>query len=153
VLGFNYGAKRFARVREAFLCTVRIATCISGAGFLVAEIFPSAIVRLFVSDSSQALMGWTTWALRVGASMMLVNGFQIVATNMFVVTGRPRTSIVLSMMRQVIVLIPGILILGHLFGAYGVVAAMPVSDFLAFILTLILTCLEIRKLKMQQSNP
>jgi Na+-driven multidrug efflux pump len=150
VLGFNYGAKKFDRVRKAFLLTVRNATIICTAGFLGAELFPGFIVRLFVADSSNALMTWTTFALRAGAAMMFLNGFQIVSTNMFVVTGRPKMSILLSMMRQVIVLIPAILILGRLFGIYGVSIAMPVADFTTFCVTLVLIIREIKRLKAQE---
>ena len=74
-------------------------------------------------------------------------GFQVVSTNMFVVTGRPKISIFLSMLRQCIALIPCILIFGKIWGLWGVVAAAPVADGFSFILTGLLIMFELRKLK------
>jgi putative MATE family efflux protein len=147
VLGFNYGAKKFHRVRRAFLLTALVATVICVVGFLVAEIFPAFIVRIFVSKGSDELLLWTTWILRIALVLLPLNGFQIVSTNMFVVTGRPKASIFLSMLRQVIILIPAIFILGKLFGAYGVVVSMPIADGLSVIVTTIMIFFEMRKLK------
>jgi Na+-driven multidrug efflux pump len=78
---------------------------------------------------------------------MPINGFTIIATNLFVVTGRPKISIFLSMLRQCIVLIPCLLIFGRLWGLWGVVAAAPVADSFAFICTGIMILTELRKLK------
>jgi putative MATE family efflux protein len=151
VLGFNYGAKNFARVKKAFVLSVMAATVICIAGFLAAEIFPHAIVRMFAAKGSPALVMWTVWSLRVASIFIPLDGFQIVATNMFVVTGRPRISIFLSMMRQVIALIPCIFILGHFFGAYGVVASIPVADGISFVLAAILIFFEMKKLNKQSA--
>jgi putative MATE family efflux protein len=149
VLGFNYGAKKFDRVRKAYLLTVLAATAICTFGFLLAEIFPRFIVSVFVADGSAELIAWTEWSLRVSAIFLALNGFQIVSTNMFVVTGRARLSILLSMSRQVIFLIPAIFILGKLFKAHGVVAAIPVADGLALVLTSVMMFFELKKLKCQ----
>jgi len=73
----------------------------------------------------------------------------IVSTNLFVVTGRPKISIFLSMLRQCIALIPCIFIFGKIWGLWGVVAAMPVADIFSFILTGILIYFEVKKLRRQ----
>jgi len=73
-------------------------------------------------------------------------GFQIVSTNFFVVTGRPKTSIFLSLLRQCIALIPCIIIFGKFWGLWGVVAAAPVADGFAFIVTGLMILFELRKL-------
>jgi Na+-driven multidrug efflux pump len=85
--------------------------------------------------------------------MMLlpVSGFQIVSTNFFVVTGRPKTSIFLSMLRQFIALIPCILVFGKIWGLWGVVFATPVADAFAFLLTGTMILFELRKLKRQMA--
>jgi Na+-driven multidrug efflux pump len=85
--------------------------------------------------------------------MLPVNGFQIVATNFFVVTGRPKTSIFLSMLRQFIALIPCILVFGKLWGLWGVIAAMPVADGFSFVCTGIMILFELKKLKMKETQP
>ena len=76
-------------------------------------------------------------------------GFQIVSTNFFVVTGRPKTSIFLSLLRQCFVLIPCILIFGRFWGLWGAIAATPVADGAAFIVTAVLICIELGKLQKQ----
>jgi putative MATE family efflux protein len=153
VLGYNYGARQFGRVRRAFLLAILGATAICVVGFVMAEFLPQYLVRLFMPDEaragpvSAALLEFAPRAMRVMMIMLPVNGFQIVATNFFVVTGRPKMSIFLSMLRQFIALIPCILIFGKLWGLWGVVAATPVADGFAFICTGFMTALELRKLK------
>jgi Na+-driven multidrug efflux pump len=85
--------------------------------------------------------------MRIAVIMLPLNGFQIVSTNMYVVTGRPKISIFLSMLRQFIVLIPCILIFGRVWGLWGVVSAGPVADAFSFILTAVMISFELRKLR------
>ncbi|MDR2841829.1 MAG: MATE family efflux transporter [Spirochaetaceae bacterium] len=152
VLGFNYGAKKYDRVKSAFKRAIFAATCICTAGFFIAEIFPKAIVHLFAPKGSSALLEFTPIAMRVTFAIVPFVGFQIVATNMFVVTGRPKTSIFLSLIRQVIVLIPCIIIFGRIWGLYGVICAQPVADLVALCVTTIFIARELRKLSLQAAN-
>jgi Na+-driven multidrug efflux pump len=147
VLGFNYGAKKFDRVLRAYLSAVVAATFICVVGFIIASLFPHALVRLFAPDGSEALLSFTPWAMRIFVTFLPLNGFQVVSTNMFVVTGRPKISIFLSMLRQVIVLIPCILLFGRLWGLRGVVYATPVADGFAIALTAVMISLELKKLR------
>ena len=147
ILGFNYGAKKLDRVRKAFLLAISGATAVCLLGFALGEIFPHFLVRLFAPDGSPALLRFVPIALRVVMIAMPLNGFTIVATNFFVVTGRPKTSIFLSMLRQFIALIPCIFIFGRIWGLWGVVAATPVADIFSFICTGLLIIRELRKLK------
>ena len=145
VLGYNYGAKKFDRVRRAYFLAVFAATCICTAGFIVTRFFPVFIIRLFVPDGSPALMRVTSFALRTALLALPLNGFQIVSSNMFAVTGRPKVSILLAMLRQIIVLAPCILIFGKLWGLNGVIAAMPAADTISVSITAILIFLEFRQ--------
>jgi Na+-driven multidrug efflux pump len=79
--------------------------------------------------------------------MLPLVGFQIVSTNFFVVTGRPKMSIILSLLRQCIVLIPCLLLFSALWGLRGAIAAMPVADGVAIVFTGIMIILEMRKLR------
>jgi Na+-driven multidrug efflux pump len=79
--------------------------------------------------------------------LLPLNGFQIVSTNFFVVTGRPKISIFLSMLRQFIVLLPCMLIFGRIWGLWGLVAAAPVADGFSFVLTGIMILFELRKMR------
>ncbi|MDR2314671.1 MAG: MATE family efflux transporter [Spirochaetaceae bacterium] len=148
ILGFNYGAKQYGRVRKAFLLAIAGATAICVAGFILGELFPHFLVSFFTPpEGDSVLLAFAPVAMRIIMIALPVNGFTIVATNFFVVTGRPRTSIFLSMLRQCLVLIPCLLIFGKLWGLWGVVAATPVADAAAFICTGTMILMELRKLK------
>ncbi|MDR2768578.1 MAG: MATE family efflux transporter [Treponema sp.] len=147
VLGYNYGAKQFDRVRKAFLFAVGAATAICVVGFALGQLFPRFLVSIFAPEGSAALFRFAPPAMRIMLILLPLNGFQIVSTNFFVVTGRPVMSIFLSMLRQCIVLIPCILIFGRMWGLWGVVAATPVADGFAFCCTTAMILAELRKLK------
>jgi putative MATE family efflux protein len=147
LLGYNYGAKKFRRVLRAFILAVIAATAICVVGFVLTQVFPVQLIRIFAPDGSDALFKFAPWAMRAMTALLLVNGFQIVASNLFVVTGRPKTSILLSMLRQFIVLFPCMFIFGKIWGLWGVVAAGPIADAFAFIITVIFIAIELKKLK------
>jgi putative MATE family efflux protein len=152
ILGYNYGAKRYSRVLRAYVLAVAAATAICITGFAVVELFPRFLVGVFLTESSEALLAFAPRAMRIVVLMLPLNGFQIVSTNMYVVTGRPKVSIFLSMLRQFIVLIPCILIFGRLWGLWGVVSAGPVADAFSFVLTAVMISFELRKLR-RDSRP
>ncbi|WP_461246006.1 MATE family efflux transporter [Treponema sp. R6D11] len=147
ILGYNYGAKLFRRVLRAYLGAIGAATLICVFGFAIVQIFADYLVKVFVAEGSDALMQFAPRAMRIMMLLLPTAGFQVVSTNMFVVTGRPKTSIFLSMLRQCIALIPCILIFGKIWGLWGVVAAAPVADGFSFILTGTLIIFELRKLR------
>jgi putative MATE family efflux protein len=147
ILGYNYGAKRYSRVLSAYLRAVTAATAVCVLGFLAAQIFPRQLIGLFAPHGSAPLWEFTPWAMRIVLIFLPLNGFQIVSTNVFVVTGRPKISIFLSMLRQFIVLIPCLLIFGRLWGLRGVVVSAPVADGFSFFLTGMMILFELKKLR------
>jgi putative MATE family efflux protein len=147
ILGYNYGAQRYDRVLRAYLGAIAVASFICITGFAVAQLFTVELVRLFAPDGSPAIMQFAPRAMRIMMIMLPVAGFQIVSANFFVVTGRPKTSIVLSMLRQCLILIPCILIFGRVWGLWGVIAATPVADTLSLIITGIMISFELKKLR------
>jgi putative MATE family efflux protein len=147
ILGFNYGAKRYNRVLRAYTLAAGAATAICVVGFAVVELFPRFLFGIFITESSAALLSFAPRAMRIAVILLPLNGFQIVSTNMFVVTGRPKISIFLSMLRQFIVLIPCIFIFGRIWGLWGVVSAGPVADGFSFVLTAVMISFELRKLR------
>jgi putative MATE family efflux protein len=147
VLGYNYGAKKWARVFSAFTKASLAATAVTTLGFLIVQIFAPQLVALFVPDGSEAMRTFAPKAMRIAMLVFPFVGYQIVATNMFVVTGRPKVSIFLSMLRQVLILIPCIFIFGKIGGLFGVVWATPVADAAAVIVTTVLALREMKKLK------
>jgi putative MATE family efflux protein len=147
ILGYNYGAKRYSRVLKAYFRAITAATAICLLGFLAAQIFPKQLVALFAPQGSPQLLEFSPWAMRIVMIVMPLNGFQIVSTNVFVVTGRPKVSIFLSMLRQFIVLIPCLIIFGRLWGLRGVVFSAPVADAFSFLLTGTMILFELKKLR------
>ena len=147
ILGFNYGAKKFDRVLHAYLRAIAAATIICTFGFIIIQSFPYQLVQIFTIDGSAALMEFAPRAMRTMAILLPLNGFQIISTNLFVATGRPKISVFLSMFRQCIVLIPCMLIFGKIFGLWGVVAAAPVCDGMSFLLIGTMIIFETRKLR------
>jgi len=150
ILGYNYGAKKFDRVLSAYLGAISAATAICVAGFAVIMIFPVQLVRMFAPDGSESIIQFAPRAMRILSLLLPLAGFQIVSTNLFVVTGRPKISIFMSMLRQCIALIPCILIFGRIWGLWGVIAATPVADGFSFIIACVLIFFELKKLKRQK---
>ncbi|MCL2879646.1 MAG: MATE family efflux transporter, partial [Treponema sp.] len=97
-------------------------------------------------------MRFTMWTLRVTLICFVFIGFQVVSANFFVVTGRPKISIFLSLLRQGVVLIPCVLIFGKIWGLWGVIASGPVADSVAIIVTGIMIGFELRKLRKMITN-
>jgi putative MATE family efflux protein len=147
ILGFNYGAKQFNRVLRAYLGAVAAGTLICTVGFAVAQLFPTQLVRVFAKEGSRELMVFAPRAMRTVMLLLPTAGFQVISTNLFVVTGRPKISIFLSMLRQCLALIPCILIFGHFWGLWGVVAAAPVADGFSLIVTGTMIFFELKKLR------
>jgi putative MATE family efflux protein len=147
ILGYNYGAKKFNRVLRTYLRAITAATVVCVLGFAITQTLAEDLIRLFAPDGSPALLSFAPWAMKVAMLMLPVNGFQIVSANLYVVTGRPKISIMLSTLRQFIALIPCLLIFGRIWQLRGVVAAAPVADGFAFILTGAMIISELKKLR------
>jgi Na+-driven multidrug efflux pump len=147
ILGYNYGAQQYNRVFRAYLMAIAAGTAICTLGFVIVQLFPEQIVRIFAPNGSAALMEFAPRAMRTMMLLLPTAGFLIISTNLFVVTGRPKISIFLSMLRQCLVLIPFIFIFGRIWGLWGVVMAAPISDALSLLITGTMIFFELRKLR------
>ncbi len=145
IIGFNYGAGLFCRVRETVLKAIRYGTYIAIGGWLICMLIPGAIIGVFNSDSMElrqaGIMG-----LRIYCAMLPVVGFQIIASNYFQAIGKAKLATFLSLLRQIIVLLPLVLILPHFWGVAGVWIANPISDLVAAVISFIFFHREIGKL-------
>lgn len=145
IIGFNYGAGLLCRVKETVMKAIRYATLIAIGGWLVCMLLPGAIVSIFNSDSVElreaGIMG-----LRIYCAVLPVVGFQIIASNYFQAIGKARLATFLSLLRQIIVLLPLIFILPHFWGTAGVWIANPISDLVAAVISFIFFRREINKL-------
>jgi putative MATE family efflux protein len=150
IVGYNYGAKKYDRVKQTLKLAVLSASIVAITGFSIIEVFPKQVVELFNHDDAQ-LREFTVYALRVFLLMMPVIGFQIVGSNYFMAVGKPNPAALLSLSRQVILLIPAVLILPLFFKLHGVLMAGPLADFGAFVITGIWLYRELRRLDSKAS--
>lgn len=151
IVGYNYGAKKYDRVREAIKYPQIFATIIAATGFLLIMFVPDVLVKFFNTDP--ALLEITEHGMRIFLFMIPLVASQIIRTNYFSCIGKAKKSMVLSLLRQVILLIPCLLILpriplpsGEVLGLTGVWLAGPVSDFLSVIITHIIFTAEMKTL-------
>ncbi len=147
IAGYNYGARLYGRVREVTTLTMKWGIGIAATGFLLGECIPGVIVRMFTSD--QELIDLAVYGLRVVLVAFPLVGFQMVATNFFLSIGMSNKSIFLSLSRQLIFLIPFLVILPHGLGTFGVWISMPLADCTAAVITFIVMMNQFKKLKLE----
>ena len=143
IVGFNYGAKNYDRSKKTFKLTLLSSSVLFILGSLVIQIVPQVLVGMFNKDPQ--LMDITISGLRKYALAMPIVGISIVGTNYIQSIGKAKIAMVLSLLRQVIILIPIILILPKFLGLDGVWFAQPASDIIASVITVIVLVKEIRK--------
>lgn len=136
IAGYNYGARLYPRVTEVTKLTMKWAVGVTTAGFLCCQLFPTLIVRMFTSDAE--LIATSVYGLHVVFAVFPVVGFQMVATNFFVSIGMSKKAIFLSLTRQMLFLVPCLLLLPPWLGTLGVWISIPIADLTAAIATAIL---------------
>ncbi|HEX3033430.1 MAG TPA: MATE family efflux transporter, partial [Bacillota bacterium] len=146
IIGFNYGARKFDRVREALQLAIKVASGIAILGFILIELFPWQLVGLFNSSDTQ-FMEFSVYALRVFLILLPLLGFQTVGAGYFMSVGKPRQSALLSLSRQVLFFIPAIVILPMFWGLHGVILAGPFADLASFLVTGFFLVRELRHLE------
>ena len=145
ILGYNYGAKKYDRVKEALFKGIGAATFICVLGFLSIELFSQYWIILFTKETS--LLELAEYGLRRQVIVFPIVGFQIVSSIYFQAVGKPKLSFFISMSRQILVLIPCLFLLSSIWGLDGVWYASPLSDFIATIVTFILIKRELKHLE------
>jgi len=150
IIGYNYGAKNYDRVKYALKLAILAATSITVAGFIIIQLFPKQIISLFNKDPQLIAIG--SHGIRIYLFMLPIIGFQIVSSNYFQAIGKARISIFLGLSRQVILLIPLLFILPRFFELDGVWLSGPSSDALASIITAVFIFVEIKHLNKLHSE-
>lgn len=145
ILGFNLGAKKYARVRHTYLLAVSIATGSILIGWAVCQLAPHLVLSLFGKEN-QTFTDFAVRCLRIYLGGIFCAGFQIVSTNYFQATGQPLKASMLSMLRQLILLIPMLLILPLFFGLNGLLYAGPCADIASAVIVALFILPEMRKL-------
>lgn len=147
IIGYNFGAKNYVRVRRTFKLSVIAATCIATTGFILVELFPRGILSLFSSQNAEmtSMLDIGTPAVRVFLMLLPIVGFPIVGSNFFQAIGKAKISIFLSLSKQVLFQVPLLFILPHYFKLMGIWAAGPVSDLLSAVLIAFFLMREFKK--------
>lgn len=147
IAGYNYGAMKFDRLMQVLKLAVIVGTCITTCGFLVAEFIPGACARLFTTDSE--LIRLSVNGMRIMMAAFVLVGSQMVITNFFQSIGKAKISMFLSLSRQMIFLLPMLLLLPLFLGVDGIWWAMPISDTIAEIVAVVMMMKYMRKFKEQ----
>jgi putative MATE family efflux protein len=148
IAGYNFGAKQFERVNKVLKLTILLATGVMTVGFLISELFPHAVASVFTKD--QDLINIAASGLRILMTFFPIVGFQMVASTFFQSIGMPGKAIFMSLTRQVLFLLPCLLILPSFFGIKGVWYSMPAADLLASIIAAYLLISQYRKSYIKQ---
>lgn len=150
ILGYNYGAKLYKRVKEALFKGIFGATVICIIYFLGIQFLSKYFINIFTHEKSLVILA--SKGLRIQTMMLPIIGFQIISSVYFQAVGKPKMSMFISLSRQIVLLIPCILIMSRIFGAMGIWYAGPTADFLATVVTFILIRKELKNLKEIDGN-
>lgn len=135
IIGYNYGAGENGRVRQAIRYSMALVTTMMVVGTIAAVGFPGAVLRLFDADSE--LMRHGIPALRIIGLSFLLSTVAVVASGVFEALGRGRESLILSLLRQLVLLVPVAWILSRYWGAIGIWAAFPIAEAASFVVSII----------------
>jgi putative MATE family efflux protein len=148
IVSFNYGAQQLDRVKQAILTAMSIATGIVVFGFIMTRLFAVEMISVFNRDPD--LLSFGTQAMHAWFLALPVIGFQILGANFFQAIGRPKSAMFLTLTRQLILLIPAILIFSSIWGLNGILYAAPFADSLAAMVTAFWFFRALKQLKVEK---
>lgn len=151
ILGYNYGAKKYDRVRKTLKLVLQLSLVTSAIGFVLFQTIPDKLISIFGSGD-ELYMEFACIAFRTYLALCICNGVQISSGIFFQAIGKSIKSAILSLSRQIIFLIPAMFVFGKLFGVKGLLYAGPFGDGLAFIITTILLITEVKHLNCKKEN-
>ena len=145
IAGYKFGAKQYLRVNETLKHTIICATLVTTFAFIAGEFFPRQMAMMFTTD--EELIGMAAQGMRIVVAVFPIVGFQMVTANFFQSIGMAKKAIFMSATRQLIFLIPLMLILPLIFGLDGVWLSMPASDLLSTFLAAYLLTRQYKSFK------
>lgn len=148
IIGYNYGAKKYDRVKSAFFMAAGAASVVTLIGFIVTQLFTESLVRLFTTNAE--LIKEASYGTRIYFMFFIIVGFQIVSSNYFQAKGYPLKAFVMSILRQGVILIPGLFILSSKFGLSGIWYAAPLSDLTSFFVTTAFLVNDFKKMNQEK---
>lgn len=146
IVGFNYGAKQYDRVRGTYKLAISCNLVVSAIGFVMFQFFPRQIISVFGTGDA-LYFEFAVRFMRIFLFMVLVNGVQLISSNFFAAIGKPIKGVILSLTRQVFFLVPLLLILPLFFGIDGILFAGPIADSVAFVTTIVLISRELNHIR------
>ncbi len=150
ILGYNFGAKLYLRVRKTLILALMGGIGIASFAFILFQSITEVLCKLFTTDSQ--LINISIQGLRIMSTMLPLVGFQVIASNFFLSIGYAKKSIFLSLTRQFLFLIPCIIIMPLFWGITGIWASSPVADLTATIVTGLMLLYQLKLLKNMQCN-
>ena len=148
ILGYNKGAGNYSRIQKTYILAAVVSTIVSVAGWVACVAFPQYIIAIFGNENAQ-FTSFAVMCLRIYMFGIFTSGFQMVTTSYFQATGQALKASVLSMLRQLIVLIPLILVLPLFMGLNGIIYSGPIADFVSAAIILVFAVIEIKKLNIK----
>ncbi len=145
ISGFNYGAQKYSRVRETIKLLLKSSAVISLVAFTLIQVFPKQIIGIF-GQGNEPYFELGVRYLRIFLVFILLNGMQISISTFFPSIGKAKKGAIISLSKQVIILIPLLLILPNLIGIDGIIFATPISDLLTFIIAVWLLYNELKEM-------
>ena len=151
IIGVNYGAQKYDRVKKTFLLSAGVATIITSVSWIIFQCFPLQLIRIFGTESA-LYEEFAVKCFHIYLLLTFLNGLQMCAGVLFQAIGQPMKAAITSLSKQVIFYIPAMIILSHFFGLTGILMAGPAADALAFILSGAFCYKEIKKMEQMREN-
>ena len=145
IIGYNYGAGQFDRVKKAFSMVIKLCLIVGFTAFALFQLIPDKLILIF-GTGDQTYMEFACMTFRIYLLLSFTLAVQIPAGIFFQAIGKSSKSAIISLSRQIIFFIPAILILGYFFGIDGVLYSSPIADGLAFLLALYFIIKEMKLL-------
>ena len=151
IIGFNFGARKYDRVKQAYLLAIKWNLVVSAVGFLLFQLCPRLIISLF-GTGEPLYFEFAILFMRTFLFMVLINGVQLLSSNFFTAIGKALKGLFLSLTRQIFFLIPLMLLLPMWLGIFGVLVAGPIADFIAFVVSVAFVVREFRKMSVLEEQ-
>lgn len=151
IIGFNYGAQKYERVKKTFKLAISVNLVVSFIGWALFQFCTSTVLSIFGSGDAN-YFEFATMFMRIYLMLVCVDGVQMLSSSFFSSIKKAYLGMFLSMTRQVLFLIPLVLILPKFFGLNGILYAAPIADFVAFVVSVICILAEFKKLNELEKN-
>ncbi len=150
IVGYNYGARKYDRVRTAVSLALAAASVVAFVGYLIVMLFPAGLISLFNPRDAE-LIAMGSHAMRIFFVLLPVIGFQVIGSSYFQAVGKPKQAMFLALSRQLVFVIPLLFILPRFFALDGVWMVSPVADLMSVLVTALLLWHELRQLGRQHA--